>query len=64
MQTPLPASSRSRRKLIVGGAVLGLVTVSGAIFALTRDPESKPADAIVYELASSDVVTVRPQPLT
>jgi RND family efflux transporter MFP subunit len=48
----------------VGGTVLGLVAVSGTLYAVTRDTSVKDKAAIVYELASGDVVTAHPQTLT
>jgi membrane fusion protein, multidrug efflux system len=64
MAIALPSYLTHRRTLYVGGAVLGLVAVSGTLFAITREAPVKDKTAIVYELASSDVITVHSQALT
>jgi len=64
MAISLPPLLTRRRTLYIGGAALGLVAVSGTLFAVTRDSTPKDKAAIVYELAGSDVVVAKPQTLT
>jgi membrane fusion protein (multidrug efflux system) len=63
MSIAIPAYLTRRRTLYLGSAVLGLVAVSGTLFAITRDAPIDKA-VMVYELASTDVITVQPQALT
>jgi membrane fusion protein (multidrug efflux system) len=51
------------RKWLIAAAVVGVIAVSGSIFALTRDGASKTEKPVVYELAATDVKTVKAEPL-
>ncbi|HYM33759.1 MAG TPA: efflux RND transporter periplasmic adaptor subunit [Steroidobacteraceae bacterium] len=60
----LPVDSARRRQLLIAIAVVGVIAVTGSIYALTRDGASKTDAPIVYELAPTDVQTLKAQPLT
>jgi RND family efflux transporter MFP subunit len=60
----LPSDPSQRRKVLIAIGVAGILAVSGSLFAISRSPESKTNESIVYELAPADVLTVRSQPLT
>jgi RND family efflux transporter MFP subunit len=60
----LPSDPSQRRKVLIAIGIVGILAVSGSLFAISRSPESKTNESIVYELAPADVLTVRSQPLT
>jgi RND family efflux transporter MFP subunit len=43
---------------------VGILAVTGSLYAISRSPESKASESIVYELAPADVVTVHSRSLT
>src|SRR5215831_9889359 len=61
MPLALTMESTPNRKWFIAAAVLGVIAVSGSIFALTRDGASKSEKPVVYELASTDVQTLKAQ---
>jgi membrane fusion protein (multidrug efflux system) len=64
MRLSLPSDRSLQRKILFGAGIAGLLTV-GTLYALAKDDKSKPEKAaVVYELASADVLTVHPQSLT
>jgi RND family efflux transporter MFP subunit len=63
MRISLPSDRTLQRKILIGSGIVGVLTF-GTIYALSREPEHKPTQTLVYELATADVLTVHPQSLT
>jgi RND family efflux transporter MFP subunit len=64
MRISLSTDASQRRKILFGIGVVGVLAVTGSLYAISRSPDSKTSESIVYELAPADVVTVRSRPLT